>query len=292
MGYKQSTFLNNTQIKEAWDDTSLFMSQEFLEKDKLPSIVDLLAYTRGRFSEGIWEQPIDVDISASIVSREAGFQQQLGIQKSNIQQFYSSGFTLCFGDMSDQIQPLTDLKSHAVNIFGSNELLSVTAYLSPPNSVGVLHFDRQHNFFLQREGTKRWYVSKTPAIKNPYENFVFPSATQNFIDELHGRGYEIAMPKDCGKSEYFLKPGDVLYVPPGFYHSPETGEAPSLHYTLTVEPNCIWKDMNKNIFTILLKNCSDLNKDYRFLSREEKESLLLRCRNIIHSAELLPEIID
>ena len=100
------------------------------------------------------------------------------------------------------------------------------------------------------------------------------------------------MPKDCGKSEYFLKPGDVLYVPPGFYHSPETGEAPSLHYTLTVEPNCIWKDMNKNIFTILLKNCSDLNKDYRFLSREEKESLLLRCRNIIHSAELLPEIID
>ena len=81
MGYKQSTFLNNTQIKEAWDDTSLFISQEFLEKDQLPSIVDLLAYTRGRFSEGIWEQPIDVDISASIVSREAGFQQQLGIPK-------------------------------------------------------------------------------------------------------------------------------------------------------------------------------------------------------------------
>ena len=49
MGYKQSTFLNNTQIKEAWDDTSLFISQEFLEKDQDVLIQQLYEAVRAAY---------------------------------------------------------------------------------------------------------------------------------------------------------------------------------------------------------------------------------------------------
>jgi hypothetical protein len=268
---------------------SLFLSQEFTQRDKMPSITDLLSYTNGKFQDGGWEQPIDVEINASMISHDAGFQQQLGVANSRLHHLYSLGFTLCYGDMSDQIQSLGQLKNEALTVFDSIELLQITAYVSPPGSVGVLHFDRQHNFFLQKEGRKRWFVSEIPAIENPYENFVFPSATQAFVNELHSKGYKVAMPKDCGKNEYVLEPGDVLYVPPGFYHSPETGPTPSLHYTLTVEPKCFWKDLNASLFSVFLENCSDLNKDYRFLSAEDKTALLERCRVIIDEAELLPE---
>ena len=289
MDTKSNIFLNNPLIKTAWNSKTLFLAQEFIQKDRLPSITDLLAYTNGRFHHGVWEQPIDVEVNASLISREAGFQQQLGVAKSNLHQLYSLGFTLCYGDMSDQIQALMHLKTEALTLFDSSELLQITAYISPPDSVGVLHFDRQHNFFLQKEGSKRWVVSEIPAIENPYDNFVFPSATQTFVEELHNEGYKVAMPKACGKREYDLVPGDILYVPPGFYHSPETGSTPSLHYTLTVESKCFWKDINARLFAAFLENCADLNKDYRFLSSEDKKSLLQRCRSIIEEAELLPK---
>ena len=286
--YSQKNIIfDSAAIKSVWNSKPLLMSQALSEKNQLPDITELLARINGRFEHGLWEQPISVDINASSVSGGAGFQQHLGVERSNIQSLYSSGFTLCFGDISNQILSLTELKSVMSELFGSKEFLQITAYLSPPCSIGVLHFDRQHNFFLQKEGCKRWFVSEVPGIENPYDNLVFPSVTQDFIEDLHEKGYKVAMPKDCGRSEFFLEPGDVLYVPPGFYHSPETEELPSLHYTLTVESDCFWKDMNRQIFAALLENCKDLNQDLRFLSPDEKASLLEKCRKILANIKII-----
>jgi hypothetical protein len=187
------------------------------------------------------------------------------------------GFSLCFGDLSLRIDRVGALKAGAVELFGYSDLILVTGYLSPPKAIGVLHFDRQHNFFIQREGTKRWYLSKIPAVKNPYDNVVYPGVTQSYLDDMAQRGYRIRLPRDCGQVEYVLSPGDVLYVPPGFYHSAETLGETSFHYTLTLEPACFWRDFNGDIFSKMLSSGGKLFDDYRFLSPKEKERLFADC---------------
>jgi ribosomal protein L16 Arg81 hydroxylase len=112
---------------------------------------------------------------------------------------------------------------------------------------------------------------------------VFAGLTQSFVDDMKASGYEISLPRDCGRKMYELNPGDVLYVPPGFYHSPETLGDPSLHYTLTVEPACFWKDFNKDMFSKLLSSNGIFFEDYRFLSNDQKSELTNNCLNLIMS---------
>lgn len=191
--------------------------------------------------------------------------------------YYQNGFSLCLGDMSEHIDDISALKSKAIEIFGYSELIAV----SPPNSIGVLHFDCQHNFFIQIEGKKRWNISQKAAVVNPYENILYPGTTQKFIDEMMAQGYEILLPRDCGRKIYELNPGDVLYVPPGFYHSPETLNETSLHYTLTIKPACFWKDFNKNMFAKLLSSKGNFFADYRFLNGDQKYELISECIDLL-----------
>jgi ribosomal protein L16 Arg81 hydroxylase len=72
-------------------------------------------------------------------------------------------------------------------------------------------------------------------------------------------------------------PGDVLYIPPGYYHSPATMSAASLHYTLTIEPACFWRDFNNRLFEVMLANNQFFLEDYRFLDEDERIKLFERC---------------
>ena len=98
---------------------------------------------------------------------------------------------------------------------------------------------------------------------------------------MMAQGYEILLPRDCGRKIYELNPGDVLYVPPGFYHSPETLNETSLHYTLTIEPACFWKDFNKNMFAKLLSSKGNFFADYRFLNGDQKYELISECIDLL-----------
>jgi hypothetical protein len=252
-----------------------------ISKANLPSTRDLIEAFSGNFNDGSWTKRLPVNINASKVNSEGIPNQLLSIDIDTARECYSNGFSICFGDLSVVIDPITELKRTAARVFDYPELVLVTGYLSPPNVSGLLHYDRQHNFFIQREGVKRWYVSELPAIENPHENLIYSRADTGFFEAMRARGYEIALPRDCGQQVYDLYPGDVLYVPPGYYHSPETLDAHSLHYTLTIEPACFWKDLNQQLFSLLLANNSEFFEDHRFLSKAEKSRLYSRCKDQI-----------
>jgi hypothetical protein len=279
-------FLNDQKkIVKYWNkEVSLFIDQKSLSSS-LPSATELVNFFTGNLISGNWVEPLNVKINASCINREGSYQQLLSISIDEARSRYLNGFSLCFGDMSLDINQIAALKTKAAEIFGYADLISVTGYLSPPKVNGVLHFDRQHNFFIQKEGTKRWFVSEKPATKNPHENLVYAGITQSFLDNMNARGYGISLPRDCGRNTYELNPGDVLYVPPGFYHSPETLDAPSLHYTLTVEPACFWKDFNKDMFSKLLSSDGKFFQDYRFLSENQKYELVNDCLKLIMSEQ-------
>ena len=275
-------FLTTTKnINKYWNNEVVFFPKQTLLSSSLPSAANLINCFKGNFDSGQWSEPLNVNINASCINQDGSHQQLLSIDINAARNCYLNGFSLCFGDMSSSIDAIATLKAKAVDIFGYSELIAVTGYLSPPKAIGVLHYDRQHNFFIQIEGTKRWIVSEKAAIKNPHENLIYAGLTQSFIRDMKSRGYEISLPRECGNNDFELNPGDVLYVPPGFYHSPETLGDPSLHYTLTVEPACFWKDFNKDIFAKLLSSDGQFFKDYRFLDEDQKSELTKQCLSII-----------
>jgi len=247
----------------------------------LPDVSELVEGLLGGFVRSQWEPGADVGINASIIRGDGQHHQLLSLDVGAARRHYNEGYSLCFGDLSNWFQGVGELKQAAVDMFGHPETIVVTAYLSPPGAVGVLHYDRQHNFFFQREGEKSWSISERPATKNPFENLVYPSLDRQFYDEMNRRGYNISLPRECGRDQFTLTPGGGLYVPPGFYHSPETLGAPSLHYTLTIEPVCFYKDFNKRMFDTLIANCDVLNKDYRFMSAPERKLHFEMCSNLV-----------
>lgn len=248
----------------------------------LPNAEQLVQCLTGRFTAGRWVEPSSIKINASRVSDDGSFTQMLSIGIEEARKAYNNGFSLCFGDLSNDFTSLAELKNHSSKIFGYPELIAITGYLSPRNAIGVLHFDRQHNFFIQVEGSKRWFVSERPAIKNPYDNLVYAGTPQLFFDDMRRKGYEISVPKVCGNSVYELEVGDVLYIPPGYYHSPETISDASLHYTLTIEPACFWGDFNNRFFEVMLANNSGFLNDYRFMTESERREAFNECLRMIN----------
>lgn len=273
---------NRTQIEDHWNKQSFLIAKGVdICEGSIPSTSELLEAFSGGFNSGNWIQPLEVNINASKVDPDGRPNQLVAIDIGAARELYASGFSVCLGDLSVAVESLAALKQAAAIVFGNPELILVTGYLSPPNVTGLLHYDRQHNFFIQCEGVKRWYVSERPAIKNPHENLIYPGTDQAFFDAMRSSDYDIALPKDCGKQIYELDPGDVLYVPPGHYHSPETLEEHSLHYTLTLEPACFWKVLNKELFSIMLANNQDFFQDQRFLSATERARLRDQCKDQI-----------
>jgi ribosomal protein L16 Arg81 hydroxylase len=219
--------------------------------------------------------------NASRVENDGKITQSQNLPVHLAPEYYNQGFAICFGDVSDISPELEELKkdTESLNDLFSNVL--ITCYLTPAMSTGVLHFDRQHNFFIQREGVKRWTVSRQPAVSNPIDNLVYPGSSEQFFSAMRKRGYSIKLPSECGKEVITLHPGDVLYLPPGYYHSPETTDSASLHYTLTLEPISFWSLIRPSLSRALLANSECFNKDLRFLSIEERESHIAAQKKLL-----------
>ncbi len=84
------------------------------------------------------------------------------------------------------------------------------------------HYDLSEIFVIQCEGEKSWriYDNREP---DPVE---LPGAGQTWIDARKGK---VLM-------EPRLRPGDLLYIPRGFYHDAIASTGASLHLTFAVNP--------------------------------------------------------
>jgi ribosomal protein L16 Arg81 hydroxylase len=264
-----------------WNKSSYYKASSVKELESLPSKKELVSLINGGFHKSNWVQPMPVNINASKIEPPQPTVQHFNITPSQAHYYYGQGFTLCFGDMSNAIPKIKNLKKSAGVFFEHSNLIMITGYLSPPNSIGVLHFDSQHNIFIQREGIKKWIISQIPAVHSPYDNLIYSGVTEAFLKNMSKAGYDIKTPSQCGKHEVSLEPGDILYLPPGFYHVPETLNEPSLHYTLTIESQSFWKKNNELLFNMLLMNCETLNRDTRFMNASELDVHLQECNQII-----------
>lgn len=264
-----------------WNERSVLFKPDVELSENLPNVTEFIDYFSSRFISESWIQSISVPINASRIDKDRQLQQFFNVDINSARNLYSQGYSLCFGDLSGWISSIADLKQNASEVFFYPESIVVTAYLSPPNSVGVLHYDRQHNYFIQKSGEKRWFVSQKPGLVNPHENLIYSDLSVVDVEAMQENGCPILLPKDCGIDEYNLSEGHVLYLPPGFYHSPETLSQPSLHYTLTIEPVCVWKDIQTALDTLLTSSDRSFYRDYRMLDSETRLKMKEHCMKMI-----------
>ncbi len=118
--------------------------------------------------------------------------------------------------------------------------INVNLYLTPGRGQRALsrHYDMHDVFVMQLFGTKEWNVYDPPVI-NPLEHL----ALQHHETPEQMRSFRLRNEQREGSStilrhSFTMRPGDLLYLPRGFWHDAETGSGQvSCHLTIGVQPS-------------------------------------------------------
>lgn len=96
--------------------------------------------------------------------------------------------------------------------------VDINAWFGPKGTVSPLHFDPKHNLLCQIAGTKKiiLYPEKDSQYLYPHENnLLFNTSRVDVENPDHDTFPEF---KKATKKECLLQPGDVLYIPPKYWH--------------------------------------------------------------------------
>ena len=153
-----------------------------------------------------------------------GRQRQRRIDPSAASEAFAAGHTIC-ADVSraPAVASLLGALHGALRSYRGTPFAKL--YVSPPGAGFAPHMDGDHVFVVQLAGAKRWWYSATPAVPNaPLGGKVVQGrAVHTFprdgIPIVDANG-EPVPPFDRDAAEHVtLEPGDVLYLPPGTWHT-------------------------------------------------------------------------
>ena len=157
---------------------------------------------------------------------EARSQSGVTIRPSpaKVQTLLAMGASVIAGDVQELTPELRALSHRLARDFAG--LVGANVYCSFGGVQAFdTHFDLHHVFAVQLEGEKTWRL---------YENRA--DAPVSFpIDDAESRRW-FAETRGRLMTEITMRPGDVLYLPRGWYHDAMTAEGASLHVTFSVAP--------------------------------------------------------
>jgi 50S ribosomal protein L16 3-hydroxylase len=113
-------------------------------------------------------------------------------------------------------------------------------YATPDGKGTAAHFDQNINFVLQLQGNKKWWLAPNLNVENPTQRYTIGQDLDHELASYSDPEMPSQMPtEDC--REILLKPGSMLFVPRGYWHSTEAeGEALALNFTFS-QPT--WVDL-------------------------------------------------
>lgn len=138
----------------------------------------------------------------------------------------ADGYTIVARSIHRYLQPAHELTKLLGTELGYP--VRIAAYITPPDSRGLLwHFDAHDVFIVQLEGSKIWHVAP-PAVKCPIPDRAW--------HHLRSSERESIISRIEGTIDLNLAAGDVLYLPRGYLHAPQTQGEISVHMTISVHP--------------------------------------------------------
>lgn len=159
-------------------------------------------------------------------------------------------------------------------------------YATPDGKGTTTHFDQNINFVLQVSGTKKWSLAPNFFAVNPTQRFTIGQPLDPELASYAEGEPPTEMPEE-ERQEVILKPGSMLFVPRGYWHSTEAeGEALALNFTFS-QPT--WVDL----FSMALRSRLSLSPEWRELADGVTSQEMVR-RFAAHEkfAELLAELVE
>lgn len=165
----------------------------------------------------------------------------IDIAAKDAQKLFDNGMGLLFND-ANQFSPL--LEEWVNQIRADLGLSSLTyarslIYATPHGKGTAPHFDQNINFVLQIHGTKKWTLAPNKSVPNPMVRHTMGQPTDPEMMSY----LEAPMPEEMPAEtiSFELKPGSLLFVPRGVWHSTEAeGDALSLNFTFSAPT---WADL-------------------------------------------------
>jgi 50S ribosomal protein L16 3-hydroxylase len=128
-------------------------------------------------------------------------------------------------------------------------------YATPQGKGTAPHFDQNINFILQVQGVKTWHLAPNSQVLNPLTRHTMGTTPDAEIIGYLENPLPTSMPKNAQSID--LKPGSMLFVPRGYWHSTQAQEdALALNFTLTAPT---WIDL----FTAALRSRLALSPAWR-----------------------------
>ncbi len=173
---------------------------------------------------------------------------------------YSNKMALLFDDVQNTSPELSDWLGALRHDLGlpKSTYGRCMVYATPDGKGAAPHFDQNVNFVLQLRGTKTWWLAPNGSVENPTQRHAMGQALDPEVASYAHDTMPTAMPEE--HREIVLKPGSMLFVPRGYWHSTQaTGEALALNFTFS-QPT--WVDL----FTLALRSRLSLSPEWRDLA--------------------------
>ena len=141
-----------------------------------------------------------------------------------VEVFLSAGASLIANDVLSIHEPLMRIGETLSRTFAASIGANIYCSFRGVQAFGT-HFDNHDVIVIQTGGTKVWNLYESRA-DNPVENFPDDDATRRWFEQTRGALMQ----------QVTMQPGDVLYLPRGWYHDALATDGPSLHVTFAITP--------------------------------------------------------
>lgn len=190
-----------------------------------------------------------------------------------VEMFLSTGASLVANDVLQLHAPLTEIGQMLGRTFAAGIGANIYCSFNGVQAFGT-HFDNHDVFVVHTEGEKVWNL-----YENRDDNPVDPAP-----DNLETRRW-FEQNRGALMAEVHMKPGDVLYLPRGWFHDALAKDEASLHVTFSVNP------LYGRILLSLLDNAAMQNSAFReyFPPAQEDGGKALQAR-LIEMGKLLASI--
>lgn len=138
--------------------------------------------------------------------------------------FLATGSSLIAGDAQEMTPRLADASAMLGRAFAAAVGVNLYCSFKGVRAFGT-HYDLHDVFALQAEGEKVWRLYENRA-DSPVDFPPDTPETRRWLEQSRGRVM----------AEVRMRPGDVLYLPRGWYHDALAKDGASLHATFSVTP--------------------------------------------------------
>ena len=177
-----------------------------------------LGFPRLRIAQRDWNRQ-DSNVDRTVARNDDG--SRPWVDTAHLYERLNQGGTLVISSIHECDRTLDHLSMNLQRLFGIKANINLYVSLKPERGFG-LHWDSHDVVIVQIDGNKHWRIYRPTR----------PAPLDRDIETNHTEPSEVAM-------DLVMQPGDMLYIPRGWWHDAIASGVPSMHLTIALR----WRTM-------------------------------------------------